>query len=190
MTESWNDLSDETLAARYAWPQGRWSRLNMVVSVGGHATGHSGTSHTITSAHDRQLLRAVRHHAQVVVVGAASVRAEGWFMPAHGDLVVVTRSPELPDGCPDPQRTRVTQLENLATLVSEYRHVLCEGGPTLAHTMIAASLIDELLLTFETSDSAPIALPDWISATGQSWSCVSDIVDDTHRFTIWRRGEG
>lgn len=190
MPELWNDLSDESLAARYAWPPGRWSRLNMVISTDGGSAGHDGTSHTITSDHDRQLVRAIRNHADVVVLGAASIRAEGWFMPAHGDLFVVTRSPELPEGCPDPQRTHVAQLENLAMLTSEYDHVLCEGGATLASSMIVAGLIDELLLTFETSDNATLALPDWLASAGQRWSCVSDIVDDTHRFTIWRRGEG
>lgn len=161
----------------------------MVVSIDGEAAGQDGTSHTITNDHDRHLVRAVRNHADVVILGAASVRAEGWFMPKRGDLVVVTRSSGLPNGCPDPRRTRTAQFEDLAMVVSEYNHVLCEGGATLAHTMIAAGMIDELLLAFETRDAGALALPDWLSADGQSWLCVSDIADESHRFTIWRRGE-
>jgi riboflavin biosynthesis pyrimidine reductase len=190
MPELWNDLSDEVLLARYAWPRGRWIRLNMVVATDGQAAGHDGTSHTITSDHDRHLLRSVRNQADVVVLGAASVRAEGWFMPTRGDLVIVTRSPNLPDGCPDPQRARVAQLDDLASVVREYDHVLFEGGATVASTMIATGMIDELLLTFKTSVSRAVALPDWLTATAHTWSCVSDIADESHRFTIWRRGEG
>jgi riboflavin biosynthesis pyrimidine reductase len=190
MPEHWENLSDDTRAARYAWPRGRWTRLNMIVSIDGHPVGHDGTSHTITNDHDRFLVRAVRNEADAIVLGAASIRAEGWFMPARGDLVVVTRSTRLPVGCPEPTRTRVVDRGDLEAAVSTYQHVLCEGGQTVAHAMITNDQIDQLLLTFVTTSLEPLNLPNWLAVEGRAWSCISDISDGTHRFTIWRRGEG
>ncbi|HEX3679280.1 MAG TPA: dihydrofolate reductase family protein, partial [Galbitalea sp.] len=58
-----------------------WVRLNLIGSVSGSATGPDGTSETLTNPVDRAILGVIRSHADIVVVGAASVRAEGYFVP-------------------------------------------------------------------------------------------------------------
>lgn len=67
-------------------------RLNLIGTVSGAATGPDGTSETITNPVDRMILRAIRSLADVILVGAASVRAEGYFVPRTAALAVVSRS--------------------------------------------------------------------------------------------------
>lgn len=93
------DLSSEDardrLADLYRPPRADWLRLNLVGSVSGSATGSDGTSETLTNPADRTLLGVIRSLADVVLVGAASVRAEGYFVPRRAALAVVTRSGDL-----------------------------------------------------------------------------------------------
>jgi riboflavin biosynthesis pyrimidine reductase len=74
-----------------------WVRLNLIGSVSGSATGPDGTSETLTNPVDRAILGVIRGHADVVVVGAASIRAEGYFVPRNGALAVVSRSGNFAD---------------------------------------------------------------------------------------------
>lgn len=85
----------ERLIELYRPPVVHWLRLNFVTSVTGSAAGSDGTSETLTSAADRLLLGVIRELADVVVVGAASVRAEGYHLPKHAPLAVVTASGDL-----------------------------------------------------------------------------------------------
>lgn len=97
------------LADRYAAPDGRWVRLNMITSLTGSAVGSDGTSDTLTNRVDRAILGAIRADADAVVVGAQTVRAEGYVLPRRSRLVVVSASGDLtghrlrpdPDGPPD-----------------------------------------------------------------------------------------
>jgi riboflavin biosynthesis pyrimidine reductase len=68
-----------------------WVRLNLIGSVSGSATGSDGTSETLTSPTDRLLLGVIRSLSDVVLVGAASVRAEGYSVPRTGALAIVSR---------------------------------------------------------------------------------------------------
>jgi riboflavin biosynthesis pyrimidine reductase len=74
-----------------------WVRLNLIGSVSGSATGPDGTSETLTNPVDRAILGVIRSQADVVVVGAASVRAEGYFVPRNGALAVVSRTGNFAD---------------------------------------------------------------------------------------------
>lgn len=85
----------ERLLELYRPPVVPWLRLNFVTSVTGSAAGSDGTSETLTSAADRLILGVIRELADVVVVGAASVRAEGYHLPKHSPLAVVTTSGDL-----------------------------------------------------------------------------------------------
>jgi riboflavin biosynthesis pyrimidine reductase len=82
----------ERLADWYRPAAAEWVRLNLIGSVSGSATGPDGTSETLTNPIDRTILGVIRGLADVVVVGAASVRAEGYFVPRTGALAVVTRT--------------------------------------------------------------------------------------------------
>ena len=76
----------------YRPPREDWLRLNLIASVSGSATGPDGTSETLTNSADRLILGVIRALSDVVVVGAASVRAEGYFVPRKGALAIVSRS--------------------------------------------------------------------------------------------------
>lgn len=70
-------------------------RLNMITSLTGSAAGADGTSETLTSRVDRAILGVIRAAADVIVVGAESVRAEGYVVPRRARLAVVTASGDL-----------------------------------------------------------------------------------------------
>jgi riboflavin biosynthesis pyrimidine reductase len=90
-----NDGAREQLIELYRPPRDPWFRLNLIASVSGNAVGTDGTSETLTNAADRMLLGVIRGLADVVVVGAASVRTEGYFVPRTAALAVVTSSGDL-----------------------------------------------------------------------------------------------
>jgi riboflavin biosynthesis pyrimidine reductase len=66
---------DADLAALYAYPPGPWLRANMVASVDG-AGSLDGVTRGLSSDADRRLFAVLRTLADVIVVGAATVRAE------------------------------------------------------------------------------------------------------------------
>ncbi|MBX3099889.1 MAG: dihydrofolate reductase family protein [Salinibacterium sp.] len=87
--------SRERLLELYQPESTPWLRLNLVTSVSGSAAGSDGTSETLTSTVDRLILGVIRELADVVLVGAESVRAEGYLRPKRAPLAVVTGSGNL-----------------------------------------------------------------------------------------------
>jgi riboflavin biosynthesis pyrimidine reductase len=105
----------QALADLYAYPTPMpavgWVRACMVSSVDGSATGPDGRSGTLGSPADRTVFGVLRNLADVVLVGAGTVRAEGYGPPDARDdfaerrlgagqspapvLAVVTRNGEL-----------------------------------------------------------------------------------------------
>lgn len=77
------EWSLDELAAAYAYPDGDgvWLRANMVSSLDG-AAHHDGRSQGISSAADMRIFGTLRGLADAVVVGAQTVRAEG-YRPAR-----------------------------------------------------------------------------------------------------------
>jgi riboflavin biosynthesis pyrimidine reductase len=123
---------DDWLTERYALPGAEWLRLNLITALGGQITGPSGGSNDLAGGIDRPLLRVLRAAADVVLVGAASVRAEGYTMPRRAPLAVATTSGDLagrrfPAGlqpgrllvvCPESARGRVdSELGDRATVL-------------------------------------------------------------------------
>ena len=93
------DVSTEdgrsALRERYAGTDASYLRLNMITSVTGAAVGADGTSETLTSRVDRSILGAIRSVADIVLVGAQTVRAEGYIVPRDARLGVVTSTGDL-----------------------------------------------------------------------------------------------
>lgn len=84
-------LDDAGLAAAYAWPAaGRWLRANMVSTVDGAARSPDGLSHAISSDTDRRVFGRLRVTADVVLVGASTVREELYrpIRPRAADVAV------------------------------------------------------------------------------------------------------
>ena len=96
------ELDDEALRKVYAAPPDRaWLRVNFVASLDGAGTGADGRSGSINTPADFRVFRLLRRLADVVLVGAGTVRTEGY--PALRDedlgapvLAVVSRRGTLP----------------------------------------------------------------------------------------------
>ena len=98
------------LADLYAPPvRRRWVRSNMVTTLDGSAVGADGRSGSINTAADHRVFAVLRDHADAVLVGAGTVRDEGYTRlpptrrsPVPAALVVVTRSGRVPEGLRTP----------------------------------------------------------------------------------------
>jgi len=168
--------SRDQLLEWYRPPREEWLRINLVVSVNGSAAGSDGTSESLTSAADRRILGVIRELADVVLVGAASVRAEGYQTPRRSRLAVLTRSGDLEGHrLDDTDPGRLIVLGPAEALVragatlphaelievgsgsaadailalrnAGHRSLVCEGGPGLAGQLVRSGLVDELCLT-------------------------------------------
>jgi len=73
--------ADPDLPALYAYPDGHWLRANMVSSADG-AASLAGATKDLSSETDRRVFALLRTLADVIVVGAATVRAEH-YKPAR-----------------------------------------------------------------------------------------------------------
>lgn len=171
------ELDDDALRAAYAPPRTPWLRLNFVATVDGAAQGADGISKSINNDADARVFAALRELADVVVVGAGTVRAEG-YRPNAKPFVVVSRSGDLPPTLLEGDTSRLhlatgssapglgkaqallgdrvlvlgDEAPDLAALVAAvtdlgFGDVLCEGGPHLAGDLLAAGLVDELCCT-------------------------------------------
>ncbi len=168
--------SRDQLLEWYRPPRADWLRINLVVSVNGSAAGSDGTSESLTSAADRRILGVIRELSDAVLVGAGSVRAEGYQPPKRTRLAVLTRTGDLEghrlEGAepgrllvlgPAEALARASAALPHAVLIevssgsaadaivalrdSGYRSLVCEGGPGLAGQLVASGLVDELCLT-------------------------------------------
>jgi riboflavin biosynthesis pyrimidine reductase len=73
------ELDDDAVLAAYPWPEaGPWVRAMMVTTLDGAAAGPDGLSGSISSSADKAVFDAVRRHADAVLVGAGTIRAEGY----------------------------------------------------------------------------------------------------------------
>jgi hypothetical protein len=84
---SFDTDDDDRLAAFYAYPENLercWVRANMIASLDGGATD-DGKAGGLAGAGDRALFGRMRQEADVILVGAATVRIENYSgaqMPA------------------------------------------------------------------------------------------------------------
>ncbi|HEY3438866.1 MAG TPA: dihydrofolate reductase family protein [Actinotalea sp.] len=79
-----DDPAEALLQELYAYPPraaGGWVRANMVSSVDGAATGADERSGSINGPADLRVFTTLRALADVVLVGAGTVRAEGYRAP-------------------------------------------------------------------------------------------------------------
>ena len=169
------ELDATQLAAMYADARRRraggrpWLMVNMIASVDG-ATTVDGLSGGLGGPGDRAVFAVVRGLADVVLVGAATARAEGYGPPKRPGqrVAVVSRSgrldwdsdlftsgaglavlPEDGPAVPVPAVRAGVGGVDLGAALSQLEGdvVLAEGGPTLNAELAAAGLVDELFLT-------------------------------------------
>jgi len=168
-------LTAEHLAAAVPGepPEGRpFVLLNMIATADGRAT-IAGRTAPIANRADYELFHALRARVDAVMVGAETVRVEG-YGPMEALGIVVTRSVDLPvdrgllaaEGnrvaivTPSPDRelppcaaeVAYVREDDLAAALRRLRDehgvrsIDCEGGPGLNATLLPAGLVDELHL--------------------------------------------
>jgi len=131
---------EEQLDSYRPWEQPPEDRpfvaMNFVATVDGRAT-INGVSGPIGSETDTAMLSGLRTRFDAVMIGAGTMRAEGYG--EIGRRLIVVESG--PDG-------RVDLVALLRSLREEgVRALICEGGPTLHSALQALGLVDELFLT-------------------------------------------
>lgn len=212
----------EQLLEWYRPPAADWMRLNLVVALSGSAVGPDGTSNSLTSRTDRRILGVIRELSDAIVVGAQTVRAEGYQIPKRTRLAIVTSSgdfnghrleagqshlvtvvcpptavetirAQLPDAeiltvdAPSGHIEAVALVEALRA--AGYRSLVCEGGPSLASSIIAAGLLDDACLTISPTlrDSAPSAFA--AAGLGEHPLTLEQLLldDEGYLFTRWSR---
>jgi len=113
--EPMDDLGDDELIADLAAPRGPWLRVNFIASVDGAATT-GGVSGGLGDASDKRMFELLRRVSDVVLVGAGTVRAEGYVglrvsdesarwreqkgLPAHPVFAIVSGSLDLDPASP------------------------------------------------------------------------------------------
>ena len=139
---------DVPLPELYAVPQEPWLRLNMVATVDGAATGPSGTSRSINNEPDQVGFRLLRDQADVIVVGAGTLREEG-YRPNPLPIVAVSRSGSVPPtlrDCPPGQVLLATceRAEGLAEArrVLGPQHVMVLGSHRVDLAVLRDALVD------------------------------------------------
>lgn len=96
-----SDLDARGLFTAYAAPRDTWVRCNMVTSLDGAATGADGRSGSINNEADHVVFEVLRALSHVVVVGAGTIRAEGYPPLSVADsLQGLRRDHGLPDVLP------------------------------------------------------------------------------------------
>jgi riboflavin biosynthesis pyrimidine reductase len=137
----------------YAYPAGarHWVRANMVASVDGAATA-SGKSEGISGEADKRIFGVLRALADVVLVGAGTVRTEG-YRPAR------VRESDAPQDRVDAATeagveviaagTGAVDLGLAVERLAErgLSRILCEGGPHLLAQLAASGKLDEVCLS-------------------------------------------
>jgi len=185
--------SDEAVEEEYVRPAGRHVRANFVTSIDA-AVEIGGRSSPLGGPADRQAFMAMRAVADVILVGAGTVRGENYgpirLEPPAKDrrrarsqtalprLAIVSNRADLDAGARvwggDDKPLLITtaaaadarrdlgavaetvvcgdQWVEVGLAMAELsarglERVLCEGGPTLFHSLLTAGLIDELCVT-------------------------------------------
>ena len=164
--------ADDLVGEAGQLPQARpWVTGIMVSSLDGRAAV-AGSSRPLGGPIDLQLLLALRRRSDALLVGPATVRAEG-YGPLPCPAVLVTRSFDLPweaglFAAPGQRVLIYTHAEadppvvaaavemvptvELGAVLADLRgrgleSVLCEGGPRLNRALLTSGLLDELFLT-------------------------------------------
>ncbi len=190
-------VDDDGLVALYAAGRspGGWLRTNFATSVDGAITGADGRSGSVNSESDHLVFELLRALSHAVVVGAGTVRSEGypaltvderWRAPRRRlglpdplPVVAVTNRGDVPPSFLDqPAGSVLLAMPSsspgldravaelgadqvvvcgddavddrlLVTALAErgWTQLLCEGGPQLHGTLIAAGLVDEICLS-------------------------------------------
>lgn len=150
-------------AAEPAGDDGAWVRASFITTLDGRATGPDARSGSLNagSEGDHAAFHHLRDWADVVVVGAGTIRAEGYGPLPGTALAVVTSGEELPEKLRGPSVPGAGEVllltghgralsgsEVVASLVARgLRRIVLEGGPSLLAAWLQDDVVDELCVT-------------------------------------------
>lgn len=157
---------NQALTQLQQWPTTPWVRVVLIQNNAGQLQGEDGTSASLGNRSDRDHLIKVRNSADLVITGAATIRAENppaptthlWVLSSSGNLhpsvrifqssrskvISANPLPELP-GLPLDSITPANLIAQASA--QNLTRVLIEGGANIINQFIAANLIDEALVT-------------------------------------------
>jgi riboflavin biosynthesis pyrimidine reductase len=162
----------DELRRRYAAPAADWIRVNLVVSLDGSAAGPDGTSRSLTTGADRRVLGAIRAESDLVLVGAATLRAEPELVPRVTPLAVLSRSGDI-------GTARLRSGDAVLDRLPERRgRIVCEGGPSVVAQLLDAGLVDEICLTTVPRVVGGAPLPPFGGASAGPLELRQLLVDD------------
>jgi riboflavin biosynthesis pyrimidine reductase len=168
----------QSISRLYAAPDQPWLRVNMVSTVDGAATGEDGTSRSINNGVDKQVFDVLREMSDAVVVGAGTVRVEGYAV-GRKPLVVVSRTGSVPPTQREAGRGKVLMATvSTAPYLEEARRILGNENVLVlgSHRVDLGRLKDELVLRgfrHLLSEGGPHLLRDLLD------QCVADEIDAT-----------
>lgn len=161
------DLAAAAAALNRGWEHGLAHERPLVtakiaLTLDGRAAAADGTSQWLTGAAAREEVHLLRTTCDAVLVGTGTARADhpaltarrpdGTLHPRQPLRAVMgtSEAPPLPaiDGAGEvlPLRTRDPSVALAALFTRGVRHVLLEGGPTLAAAFLRAGCVDELIV--------------------------------------------
>ncbi|WP_193106302.1 bifunctional diaminohydroxyphosphoribosylaminopyrimidine deaminase/5-amino-6-(5-phosphoribosylamino)uracil reductase RibD [Brachybacterium sp. FME24] len=159
------DLAAAAAALNRGWEHGLQHGRPLVtakiaLTLDGRAAAADGTSQWITGQAAREEVHQLRTTCDTVLVGAGTARADHPSLTARrGDGTLHHRQPvravmgtghfpPLPGGAGEaiPLRTHDPSAALAELFDRGLRHVLLEGGPTLAAVFLRAELVDELIV--------------------------------------------
>lgn len=180
---------DTDLPGLYAAPDQPWLRVNMVSTVDGAATGDDGTSRSINNGVDKMVFDLLRELADALVVGAGTIRIEGYAV-GRKPLVVVSRSGSVPPNQWEAESGKVLMATvSTAPYLDQAREILGKDHVLVlgSHRVDLARLKDELVLRgyrHLLSEGGPHLLRDLLDqgvADELDATLVPRIVSGSHR---------
>lgn len=187
-------------------------RSNHVMTSAGKFSGSDGSSRSISSTADRQLLVALRANADLIVVDAETARREQYRLPTSGAaLAIFSRtstfsgipaleqtpgkcflfSPEAPKDFQNHSHIQIETSSNPLGQLSKWAEaenlpaVLLEAGPTLSKTAFDNQLVRNSALTISGGDQNLDAI-QMAHPFDASATLISVAHFEGGSFTYWR----
>lgn len=168
----------DDLAELYAAPRLPWLRVNFVSTVDGAATGPDGRSGGINNEADKRVFDQLRALADAVIVGAGTLRIEG-YAPVEKPLVIVSRRGEVPERLRGAEPGRVLMATcGAAERLDEARRLLGpENVLVLGSHRVDLPLLKQVLVdrgwTDLLSEGGPHLLRDLVESGAADELCLT-----------------
>jgi riboflavin biosynthesis pyrimidine reductase len=203
-------LNPKSLAAAY----GNWSgiRSNHVITQSGKFWGSDGSSRSISSSEDRELLLEIRSRTDLILVDAATARLEQYRTPRSGARLAIFSLAGDFDGIPAIEdqanpvflfssaagRTEQTSSKNVSVQIGSkpfegfqswansngFGSILLEAGPTLTALAFEAGVVGQSAIT-----RTPIAASETAQTQRNPFDgeavLVSFAQSEDHSFSLW-----